>query len=168
MGIMELCHPGEWPQQLQPPKGSSGSSITPVLNLICSPCPIGMQCVDGLSPPAPCSKGTASIAPGAARCCPRDTACPSGTSVSTDCTCIAIACETPLVLVRIGRDLQCAPDTAVVSGSGAVCARCKNEGYVIENGCACVRVNDCRSSTATTSSWWRTAQQRFVCMSLFL
>ena len=154
MGSFEMtkrCSPGEHRQF--------------AAGLVCSPCPMGMQCVDGESPPEPCPLGTASIAAGAARCCRRDTVCPPGTAVSgADCACMDIACHAPFsVLVRAGRDLQCVDGAMVRAGASQFCAQGCGDGYVLEDGCACARVRDC--SRSASASWWRTAQQRFMCVS---
>ena len=136
MDAISMCRGGQWRA-----------------DLVCTPCPIGMQCVDGIVP-EPCPRGAVSVAPGAERCCNRNITCPVGTAVSPDsCACAPFLCA----LVRVGRELHCAD--AVVDGD-TPCAKC-GQGHAIETGCACARVNDCRGG-----AWWRTAVNRFACLLL--
>jgi hypothetical protein len=130
MSVMDACRMGEWKA-----------------DLACTPCPIGMRCVDGLTAEE-CPFGTASVAPGASRCCDGNTTCPPGNAVAPDtCECVPFPCP----LVRVGRELHCAD--AVVDGD-TPCAKC-GKGYAIDKGCACARVSD--------GNWWRASQNRFVC-----
>jgi hypothetical protein len=160
VGLMEMCSPGEWQQKIEHQQGGNNTMIT-----VCSLCPVGMQCIGDRTPPAPCPSGTASIAPGAALCCLRTAICPPGTSVSDGCACAPISCTAPLrALIRAGGgDLQCVDAAFVIGAEGEACPPCQT-GLVMDAGCACTRVNDCRSSDGSLASWWRTAQQRFVCM----
>ena len=146
VSVLETCRPGQWRQRAELP---------------CAPCPIGMRCIT--EHPEPCPSDTASIAPGSAQCCPRNTKCPPGTALDSSggCDCVPIACPAPQALVRLGKkELHCAENVAM-DGIPCQTGGCP-DGYAFETGCVCVKNFEC----GRDGSWWRASQRRFVCLFL--